>query len=253
MFIKEKKQSKDWYIAATQQHIESAQSSKNIWMIVIYVIITALIVGGGVYAWQRSNLKNTEQSLQQQIPVLQSQIDQLQQVQSQNQLPAKTENQQPDVNESTTDQQQDWQTNEAKEYENEKYGYSIQYNSDLVEIVLDDFFERGTEGNPSFRINGGGHFALGVWENHKNLTAKEWIDKQYAEYSGGWGWGFEETTAGKEKAYSALRTDMCYIEWIIIPKLDRFYTFGAELCQEDYSKSLKTFQEIVSSFKFTKN
>lgn len=144
-------------------------------------------------------------------------------------------------------------SNDLQTYKNDKYGYTIQYPENSVEIVLDDVFERGTEGNPSFKINNGGHFALGVWENPKNLTAKEWIDEQYAAYSGEWGWGFEETTAGKEKAYSALRTDMCYIEWIIIPKLNRFYTFGVEICEDNHTESLKTFQEIVSSFKFTKN
>lgn len=59
---------------------ESAKSLKNIWMIVVSIIITALVVGGGVYAWQRSNLNSTEQSLQQQISVLQSQVNEFQQI-----------------------------------------------------------------------------------------------------------------------------------------------------------------------------
>lgn len=57
---------------------EPAQSSKNVWITVIAVVITAIIVGGGVYAWQQSNLNSTEQSLQQQISNLRSQIEQLQ-------------------------------------------------------------------------------------------------------------------------------------------------------------------------------
>lgn len=61
------------------QSNEPVQSSKNIWVIVISVIITALIIGGGVYAWQRFNLKSTEQDLQQQIENLQSQLNQFQQ------------------------------------------------------------------------------------------------------------------------------------------------------------------------------
>jgi len=62
-----------------EQPIEQIQSSKNIWIIVIAIIVTALIVGGGVYAWQRSNLKNTKQNLEQKISMLQNQINQLQQ------------------------------------------------------------------------------------------------------------------------------------------------------------------------------
>ena len=139
----------------------------------------------------------------------------------------------------------DWQT-----YRNEEFGYELKYQENKVEIVLDDVFERGSKGNPSFKIKSGGHFALGVWENPKDLTAKEWIDKQYAAYSGGWLWDFKETTVGTEKAFSALRTDMCHIEWVIIPKLNYFYTFGTEICEDNKSISLETFNQILSSFKF---
>ncbi|MDD5291419.1 MAG: hypothetical protein PHZ04_04935 [Patescibacteria group bacterium] len=47
------------------------QSSKNIWIMAIFVVATAIIVGSGVYAWQRLNLKSTEQSLLKQIVELQ--------------------------------------------------------------------------------------------------------------------------------------------------------------------------------------
>lgn len=70
-----------------EQPIESVQSSKNIWVIAVTVIITALIIGGGVYAWQRSTLINTKQILEQQISMLQNQINQLEQGQQQNDTP----------------------------------------------------------------------------------------------------------------------------------------------------------------------
>lgn len=57
---------------------EPVQSAKNIWFIVISVFLTALTVGGGVYAWQNSKLKSTEQSLQKQIALLRRQVDKLQ-------------------------------------------------------------------------------------------------------------------------------------------------------------------------------
>lgn len=60
------------------QSNESIQSSKHIWITVIAVVITAIIVGGVVYAWQKSSLRYTEQSLQQQITDLQNQIANLQ-------------------------------------------------------------------------------------------------------------------------------------------------------------------------------
>ena len=110
-----------------EQPIESVQSSKNIWIIAISIIVTALIVGGGVYAWQRSSLNNTEQNLQQQISVLQNQISQLQQVQNnQNQLtnPQVVEqdnqpitNPQQDNYKQPVDPTANWKT-----YKNNKYG-----------------------------------------------------------------------------------------------------------------------------------
>lgn len=53
---------------------EPTQISKNIWIIIIFIVTTALVTGTGVYFWQNSNLKFTEQILQQQISTLQSQI-----------------------------------------------------------------------------------------------------------------------------------------------------------------------------------
>ncbi len=83
---------------SNEQHIEPVQSSKNIWITVVVAIVTALIVGGGVYAWQKSNLKSTEQNLQQQISVLQSQISQLQQVRINQELPGTSQGQQSEPN-----------------------------------------------------------------------------------------------------------------------------------------------------------
>lgn len=53
------------------QPSEPIQSSKNIWIIVIFIVLTAIIVGGGVYIWQKSELKNMEQTLQKRIDELQ--------------------------------------------------------------------------------------------------------------------------------------------------------------------------------------
>jgi len=84
-----------------EQPIESIQSSKNIWMIVIAVIATALIVGSGVYAWQRSSLKNTEQNLQQKITYLKKQIDQL----KQNQVDSTSQNNKTSTQPTNSSQQ----------------------------------------------------------------------------------------------------------------------------------------------------
>ena len=52
----------------------------NVWVITFAIITTAVVVGGGVFVWQSSNLKSTEQNLQQQIIILQNQIRKLRQI-----------------------------------------------------------------------------------------------------------------------------------------------------------------------------
>lgn len=103
---------------------ESIQSSKNIWIIIVAVIITALIVGGGVYVWQRSNLQNTEQGLQQRIDSLEHQMKLLQQSKGQdnNETVPLTEidSDKTKTDSSLTSIDQTWNL-----YTNHKYGFSI--------------------------------------------------------------------------------------------------------------------------------
>lgn len=56
---------------------EPIQGSKNIWIIIISIVITAIIVGGGVYMWQYSIKKNEKQKLQNEIVELNQKIVQL--------------------------------------------------------------------------------------------------------------------------------------------------------------------------------
>jgi hypothetical protein len=58
------------------QPTEPIQNPKNSWIIILFAIfITALVVGGGVYVWQRLVLKTTERSLQEQINTLQKKVE----------------------------------------------------------------------------------------------------------------------------------------------------------------------------------
>jgi len=97
---------------------EPVQSSKHILITIIAVVLTAIIVGGGVYAWQRSSLRATEQSLQQQINTLQSQIESLQQTPP----PVATT---PETTQEPTqpaDEIASWKT-----FENKDLGFSFRY------------------------------------------------------------------------------------------------------------------------------
>lgn len=48
-----------------------APSSKKIWIIIFYIVLTAIIVGGVVYFWQETEQNNTDQTLQNQTGALQ--------------------------------------------------------------------------------------------------------------------------------------------------------------------------------------
>lgn len=54
------------------------QTKSNTASVVLAIIITLVVVGGGVYLWSQSSLKTTEQKSQQQIVQLQNQVSELQ-------------------------------------------------------------------------------------------------------------------------------------------------------------------------------
>ena len=141
-------------------------------------------------------------------------------------------------------------TSDRRMYENEEYGYSLQYDSNKVQIDLNDVFERGTEGNPSFRINSGGHFAVGVWENLNSLTAKEWLE---SNNDTGSAYSYSDISIGAVQATRAINISYktCHIEWNIIQKAKSVFTLAAEICKEEVEDSLSEFRNIVSSFQFT--
>jgi len=102
---------------------ESVVGSRNIIMIALFVLITALVVGGAVYVWQKSLLNRAEQSLQTEITALQSQIKKLQSTIMEQEQPVATQkenNKEQDSTKSTT-------SNNWKTYSSKELGYSIDY------------------------------------------------------------------------------------------------------------------------------
>lgn len=103
------------------QSSEASQSSKNIWIIIASIAITAIVVSGVVYVWQRSILKSTEQSLQQQISELEIQLTKLKENQNIN------NNQQVGKFTVGTKTTNDWQL-----YEDRTIGFSLRHPKDII-------------------------------------------------------------------------------------------------------------------------
>lgn len=202
-----------------EQPIESIQSSKNISITVIAVVATALIVGGGVYAWQRSNLKNTEQGLQQQISVLQNQISQLQQ--------------------QTNQTQKSTVNNQVKNTLEEKYlriwqnilinenSLSDEYFND--HIVIQDYSINKWNTGESLRVNYQLIIDWATIDVHDSILIK----------------------VSKDDTFSNLVTPEIYLEEADIKALIERETSKSTITQINQLKSLKysNYNEAVESFK----
>ena len=112
------------------------QKSNTILVVIIAIIVTALIVGEGVYIWQ----KNNNQKQIQQIIGLQEEVAQLQQKQIETNKIVDSQNTQQDVESGIVSKKNEinqgvdtiagmanWKT-----YKNDDYGYSIKYPKEWI-------------------------------------------------------------------------------------------------------------------------
>lgn len=133
------------------QTSEPIQSSKHIWITIIAVALTAIVIGGGVYAWQQSSMQKTEQSLQQQITALQNQIADLQKpTQSAITTPEETQEPTPPADE-TADTDIVPRENAKEVVENYvKYTLGIPANYDLAKQYLTPELQSQFDTTPGF-------------------------------------------------------------------------------------------------------
>jgi type II secretory pathway pseudopilin PulG len=160
---------------------ESASDLKNIWRIIIAIVVTAIIVGGGVYVWQKSILKSSEQSLRQQITSLENQINQLKQNSSQSILdgqPKKKTNDIVEDEKTAPNKTDDWSN-----YTNSKYSYSIKYPNSWFNLPnygapdTDKYFSNKNVGAPLEMGSDGIWITIRISDNNDNLSLSEWASK----------------------------------------------------------------------------
>jgi len=90
---------------------------KPIWIMLITIILTGAVIGGGVYYWQNKKITNVKNDLNSQITTLQKQVTDLKEASGVAATSTPTTN--------TVDETANWKT-----YTNEAYGFSFKYPSD---------------------------------------------------------------------------------------------------------------------------
>lgn len=154
-------------------------NSRMLWLIPVAVLTVSLIVGGGVYTWQRTILKSTEQYFQSKITSLESQINQLQQTDKNNKP------QPPQDSPNAT--KENWLS-----YKSQKWAFEFQYPSDYV---LDTSYENEYSDQGHIQlyekstyeaiqgekiIEGASLIELSIYNNSEKLSALEWAKKDTA-------------------------------------------------------------------------
>ncbi len=124
------------------------QKSKTWLWILIAVILTAIIVGGGVYYWQNKKATDAKNDLNNQITNLQNQINTLKSTNSTstvtNPTSSSSANNASDTNTSST-------ANNPKIYTNTDYGFQLTFDSDLWNnYIIQKFHKEATDILPAY-------------------------------------------------------------------------------------------------------
>jgi type II secretory pathway pseudopilin PulG len=109
-----------------QNNMPQGQNPTLVWATPVVVIVIALIASGVVYAMQSSNLKSSEETLQQQIVMLQNQVAQLERAQPTPQAMQNTGTEPVATDQMVADSEPANEPNGIV-YTNSKYGFSFAF------------------------------------------------------------------------------------------------------------------------------
>lgn len=157
------------------QFNEPCQCSKKNLAIVFSIIITAIAISGGIYAFKKSNLKCREQKLEsieqleQKITDLKNQVKNLQQARINNEtLHQDIFSQQEEQRETPKNKTTDWSI-----YKDEKNKFEIEYPNYFI-------VKENTE-SVNFSSGGAVCFDVKVYDSYPNTDAQSFVQKKLYE------------------------------------------------------------------------
>lgn len=140
------------------QSNEPIQGSKNIWIIAVITIITALVVGGGVYAWQKNEANKMSEKIIQAQKITNEQAKQIMKLKDEI---AQLKDESSKANSQKTTIEENNEFSGWKTYVNNNDGYSImhpsefwpQYDHDIMNYDINDpRYERGSPDGVKIQI-----------------------------------------------------------------------------------------------------
>lgn len=136
-------------------------------------------------------------------------------------------------------------------YENDTYGYRLENRGNKT-MIVDDVYEGGTEGNPSFKIIGGGHFSISIHDNPNHLSIQEFFESNNhsaVRYS------YDDLGIGGLSGQRVFNESVseCAIEWVAVTYGSKIFSSRLEACEDNRSTASWHFLHIMNSLRFTDN
>jgi len=230
------------------QSNEPIQSSKNIWTTFIIVIFTAIVVGGGIYVWQKNEVNKVNNQL---IQAQKNVTEKAKQITSISEEIAQLKSQLAVVNNEKpadiTDNSSGW-----KIYVNNNDGYSImhpsefwpQYDHDIMNYDINDpRYERGNPDGVKIQIQkhtlDSSFKSFDEYITYQKKTADELIDSAKTVKLGDFVTMSQYTKNGPGGAF------MVYTAF---NKNSNNY-FDILIFEPGYSKNKELVEKIISTFK----
>ncbi|MFH1611703.1 MAG: hypothetical protein ABH887_00290, partial [bacterium] len=207
-----------------QQNKPVVQGSKNIWTIIApVVLITAIVVGGGMWYWQKTVFEKEKEVLQEQIDELQNMVSEL-------------------LTTQEIDVQQENEFADWKIYTNEEYGFEVKYPEDWK--IREEIPQPANFGNITTFYNNSNKEVFNIQNPYPEIGFQAWTTTKTEEIN----IQNSNTTLTKKILETKSISD---VDNLILASWFSNNSGMIRMSFKDYSdKNIEIFDQILSTFKF---